>query len=349
MSTKQLPKFSLKAASIILLTSLIACQPAPKSTESTNESKSQVTLRTAHSSWIEEHFQTEIVKIGLEKLGYKVATPKEIEYPAIYISVANGDLDYSIIYYNPGHEAFFNNAGGESKLEGVGILTPNGIQGYQIDKKTADKYHITNLEQLKDPKIAKLFDSDGDGKANLVGCNAGWGCELNIEHHLEAYGLKDTVEHDRGQYIPLLANSITRYKQGESVIFYAYNPHWIGAVLKPDRDVVWLEVPFTSLPEGLGNITEEDTSVKGKNHGFPKTEQRIVANKKFLAANPIAKRWFELVQIPAEDINQESLRIQEGENKPEDIQRHAQEWVVNNQELFDSWLEEAKSYSDKKD
>ena len=333
-------KSSLATALIILLTGSIACQSSPKSSENTNGTTSKVTLRTAHSSWTEEHFQTEIVKIGLEKLGYQVETPKELDYPAIYISVANGDVDYSVIYYNPGHQAFFNNARGEAKLEGVGTLTPNGIQGYQIDKKTADKYNITNLEQLKKPEIAKLFDSDGDGKANLVGCNAGWACELIIEHHLEAYGLKDTVEQDRGQYTPLLANSITRYQQGESVIFYAYNPHWIGAILKPGQDVVWLEVPFTSLPKEMDNITEENTSVNGKNHGFSKTEQRIVANKKFLAANPIAKKWFELVQIPAEDINKESLRIKEGENKPEDIRRHSQEWVANNQDLFDSWIEE---------
>ena len=130
-------KLSLKTIPIILLTGLIACQPAPESSESTNGDQSQVALRTAHSSWIEEHFQTEIVKIGLEKLGYQVETPKEIEYPPIYISVANGDLDYSIVYYNPGHEAFFNNAGGEAKLAGVGMLTPDGIQGYQIDKKNS--------------------------------------------------------------------------------------------------------------------------------------------------------------------------------------------------------------------
>ena len=321
----------------------MACQPAPESSESTKGVTSQVSLRTAHSNWIEEHFQTEIVKIGLEKLGYQVETPKEIDYPAIYISLANGDLDYSIVYYIPGHKAFFENAGGEAKLEGVGLLTPDGVQGYQIDKKTAEQYNITNLEQLKDPKIAKLFDSDGDGKANLVGCNAGWACELIIDHHLEAYGLKETVEHDRGQYTPLLANSITRYQQGESVIFYAYNPHWISAVLKPDRDVVWLEVPFTSLPPKMGDITEKDTLVKGKNLGFPKIEQRVVANKKFLADNPMAKRWFELVQIPAEDINTESLRIKEGENKPEDIRRHAQEWVAKNQDLFNNWIKEVQA------
>ena len=344
MSLKQLQltKFSLMTVLLVSLTSLIACQPAPESSENTNGSTGQVTLRTAHSSWVEEHFQTEVVKIGLEQLGYQVETPKEIEYPPIYISVANGDLDYSVVYYNPGHQAFFDNAGGEAKLTGVGTLTSDGVQGYQIDKKTADKYQISNIEQLKDPKIAKLFDSDGDGLANLVGCNPGWACELLIDHHIEAYGLEDTVEHDRGQYTALLANSITRYKQGKSVIFYAYNPHWVGAILKPDQDVVWLEVPFTSVPPKMDNISEEHTIVKGKNHGFPTGVQRIVANKKFLADNPTAKRWFELVQIPAEDINQESLRIKDGENKPKDIRRHAQEWVANNQELFDSWIEQAK-------
>ena len=340
MLAQQLLKLSFNSALILLLSSLTACQPA---SESSNGSKSQATLRTAHSSWVEEHFQTEIVKIGLEKLGYQVETPQEIEYPPIYISVANGDLDYSVVYYNPGHNEFFKNAGGETKLEGVGVLTPDGIQGYQIDKKTADKYKITNIEQLKDPKIAKLFDSDGDGKANLVGCNAGWACELVIDHHLDAYGLKNTVEHDRGQYTALLANSITRYKQGEPIIFYAYNPHWISAILKPDQDVVWLDVPFTSLPKEMEQSTEKDTTVNGRNHGFPKTQQSILANKKFLDANPKAKRWFELVKIPAEDINQESLRIKDGENKPKDIQRHAQEWVVNNQELFDSWIEQVNN------
>ncbi len=34
--------------------------------------------------------------------------------------------------------------------------------------KTAEKYKITNVEQLKDPKIAKLFDSNGNGKADLT-------------------------------------------------------------------------------------------------------------------------------------------------------------------------------------
>ena len=59
-----------------------------------------------------------------------------------------------------------------------GYLVNGAAQGYLIDKKTADQYKITNIAQLKDPKIAKLFDTNGDGKADLTGCNPGWGCEV---------------------------------------------------------------------------------------------------------------------------------------------------------------------------
>ncbi|NET40903.1 glycine betaine/L-proline ABC transporter substrate-binding protein ProX [Okeania sp. SIO2B3] len=320
-----------------ILTSLLivftSCQKTPPGI---------VTIRSANSTWIQELFQTEIVNIGLEKLGYKIEKPKEIDYPAIYISLANEDLEYSTVYYEPQHNEFFENAGGEKKLEGVGILTPNGIQGYQIDKKTADKYNITNIEQLKNPEIAKLFDSDGDGKANLVGCNPGWRCELTIDYHLQAYELEDTVEHNQGQYEILLADAMTRYEQGKPIIYYAYEPHWISTQLKPNKDVVWLEVPFTSLPKSMENFSEEDTSLDGKNFGFRIIQQRIVANKKFLKNNPVAKRWFELVEIPVADMNEESLRIKEGEDQPEDILRHAQEWIKNNQEKYDNWLETAR-------
>ncbi|NES20757.1 MAG: glycine betaine/L-proline ABC transporter substrate-binding protein ProX [Symploca sp. SIO3E6] len=339
--------FSVVLAS--LLVGITACQtPPPATTESTESNQAAlpgkgVTARSAHSNWIEEHFQTEIVNIGLEKLGYRVAKPQEIDYPAIYLAIANGELDYSTINYEKTHLTILENSGGADKLEAVGVLTPDGRQGYQINKEVADEYNITNIEQLKDPKIAKLFDSDGDGKANLVGCNPGWGCELIIEHHLEAYGLQDTVEHDKGQYIALMADTITRYEQGANILYYAYNPHWVATTLKVDEDVLWLEVPFTSLPEEQGNLTEKDTSVDEKNLGFPTDRQRIIANKEFLAANPVAKRWFELVTIPAEDMNKESLRIKDGEDSAKDIRRHAEEWVEQNQELFDGWLEEAQA------
>lgn len=333
------PLFSLSLLSAML--GLIACQPNP---EASSESTNSLPVRSAHGSWVEESFQTAVVNIGLQKLGYSIDTPKELDYAAIYLSIANQEIDYSVVYYDVGYEAFFDAANRNNQLEGVGQLVPPGTQGYQIDKKTADEYGITNIEQLKDPKIASLFDSDGDGKADLTGCNPGWACGAVIDHHIEVYGLANTVEQNQGNYTALLADTIARYKEGKPILYYGYNPHWIFAVLKPNEDVISLQVPFTSLPESedMADLTAENTTFEGKNLGWPGVGQKFVVNREFVAKNPIAQRWFEVVTIPVADMNEVSFAIQEGANTPDDINRLAQEWVSENQAQFDTWLAEAK-------
>ena len=43
------------------------------------------------------------------------------------------------------------------RLDGKVAVVTGAAQGYLIDRKTAEKYHITNIAQLKDQKLAKLF------------------------------------------------------------------------------------------------------------------------------------------------------------------------------------------------
>jgi glycine betaine/proline transport system substrate-binding protein len=240
------------------------------------------------------------------------------------------------------HTVFFEKSGGSEKLERVGVIMKNVLQGYQIDKATSDQYNITTIEQLKKPEIAKLFDSDGDGKANLTGCNVGWGCALVIEQHLNTYKLQDTVEHDQGRYDILLADTITRHKQGQPILYYAFVPHWSGSIFKVNQDAVWLEVSSDSIPKLQENVTEKETSIPEQNLGLTVDQVRVIANKKFLEANPAAKSLFEQITIPIEDINIELRRAHEGEDSPEDIHRHAEEWVEKNQQQFDRWVEKAK-------
>jgi len=316
-----------------------------------------------------ESFQNEVINIGLKKLGYKMNTKKSGFSRDNYIAIANGDFDYTTTYNtNPWSKQAFEEAGGKEKLKIVGTLIPNFIGGYQIDKKTADKYKIINFQQLQDEKIAKLFDSDGNDKANIAHCNAP--CE-HIRKQLKAYGLENTVEYDTNRLgmcnmrlfvesRPCYEKTLTRYQEGKPILYYASQPEWIFSVLKQGQDVVCLEVPFT-----LDNLTEKDTLVDGKNLGFPIIQQRIVANKKFIEANPVAKRWLELVQIPLTDFNSEELRIKEAVDRLENnfsgftryrlekiysfldrklgnSHRQAKKWVKNNQQKFDRWLKEAK-------
>ncbi|AUG52721.1 glycine betaine/L-proline ABC transporter substrate-binding protein ProX [Thalassospira marina] len=300
-----------------------------------------VDVQPLKSSIAEETFQTDIVIKALEELGYNVKDIQEIEYATGIVAIANGDGTFMADYWDPLHADFYKNAGGDEKIYREGVYSPGALQGYLIDKKTAEKYNIKSIDQLKDPKIAKLFDINDDGKADLAGCNPGWGCEKVIEHHLDAYGLRDTVTHNQGSYSAIIADTITRYKQGEPILYYTWTPYWVSGVLVPGKDTVWLQVPFSSLP---GVNKDADTALPdGSNYGFQVNNQQIIANKKWAEENPAAAKLFSIMQISANDISAENLLMRDGQKSAEDIARHADAWIKANQSKFDGWLKEARA------
>ena len=304
-----------------------------------------IKVQALKSSLAEETFQTLLVNRALAKLGYEVQPIKEVEYPTMHIALANGDATFMADHWNPQHADYFKNAGGKDKLSREGVYSDNAAQGYLMDKKTAEAYKITNIGQLKDPKLAKLFDTDGDGKADLTGCTPGWGCETMIEHQLDAYKLRGSVTHKQGTYSALMADTITRFKAGQPILYYTWTPYWVSAELRPGKDVVWLEVPFSSLPGEQGKMDTKQPS--GKNYGFVVNTQHIVANKDFVAKNPAAGKLFEVMKVSVNDINAQNLRMSQGENQPQDVERHTDAWIKGHQKTFDGWIAQAMAVAKK--
>lgn len=303
-----------------------------------------ITVQPVQSTIAEETFQTLLVNKAMEKLGYTVKPTKEVDYNVAFTSIANGDATYLAVNWDPQQKDKYEMGGGDDKFYRKGVYVNNAAQGYLIDKKTADQYHITNLGQLKDPKLAKLFDSDGDGKADLTGGEPGWTTESIINHQIDAYGLKDTVTQRQGSYSALIADTISRYKSGQPVLYYTWTPYWVSSVLVPGKDVVWLQVPFSAMPEGL----QQDTALpNGKNYGFQVNTMRIVANKAFAKANPAAAKLFSIMKLNIGDISQQNMMMRKGQNKPADIEAHANAWINAHQNQFDSWIEQAKKAAEK--
>lgn len=283
----------------------------------------------------EERFRGEVAMAGLRELGYEVKEPKETEYATMMVALSYGDADFTVHLWDKLHDTFYQKVGGDDTLVKAGDVIPGVLQGYLIDKKTAEAHNIKYLTDLKKPEIAKLFDTNGDGKADLTGCNPGWGCELVIDHHLKAYDLEKTVTHNRGSYFALMADTIQRFKQGEPILYFTWVPQWIAGVLVEGKDVVWLEVPYTDLPDGKNDV---NTSFNGKNLGFAVDKVEAVLNKDFAKKNPAALKFLSLVQITTDDESAQNLKMQDGENSAKDISRHAAEWVAAHREQFDSWL-----------
>jgi len=297
-----------------------------------------ITVAPLRSSLAEEAFQTLLVSRGLQRLGYTVEPAKEVEPATAHLAVANGDATFMANHWSGLHQAFYVRSGGDAKLWHSEAYISGAAQGYLIDRKTAEQYHINNMAQLRDPKIARLFDADGDGKADLAGCTPGWGCELVVENHLTAYKLRKTVTHQQGNYPALMADVIQRHKLGKPVLYYTWTPYWVSAELVPGKDVVWLEVPFSSVPGGKKVDTRRPN---GKDYGTLPSVQRIVANRAFIDGNPAAAKLFSLMQLPIADINAQNLRMRDGEDKPVDVARHTDAWISAHQQEFDDWITQA--------
>ena len=296
-----------------------------------------VTVRPVVQPTIEEFFQGRIIDRALRDLGYTVAEPQEVIAQTAHLAVGTGDADYFTNSWDTLHEAFFKEAGGPDKISKVGVLVEGALQGYLVDKASYDA-GVKNLGDLKDPQIAAKFDEDGDGKADLAGCVPGWGCERVIEHQLTEFGLRDTITHNQGEYNAIIANTIARQKSGKPVLYYTWTPYFVSGAMVPGKDVEWLSVPYSSLPDGATASTE----FNGKNIGFAVDNLRIVARNDFLQANPAAAKLFEVAKIDINDISAENKQIADGENKSADIDRHVDDWIKAHQGEYDGWLKAAR-------
>ena len=304
-----------------------------------------IKVHSMHSNITEEKFQTIIINEALRALGYEILPINEVSYAVIYQTIAQNkgtkDIYYTSANWSPLHENMFEKAGGETAMYRKGEFVSGCAQGYLIDKKTADKYNIKYINDLKDPKIAMLFDTNGDGKADLSGCNPGWGCEEVIEHQLDAFELRDTVKHNQGEYSAIIAETIARFKQGKSVLYYTWTPYWVSGVMVPGRDTVWLQVTKNAHP-----VTKDTSLPNGANYGFNVNTMKIVANGDIAIHNKAAAKLFEIAKMDINDISAQNMLISKGEKNQKDIERHAQMWIKGHQKIFDSWVAEALKVAD---
>ncbi len=182
-----------------------------------NGSINAAEVRMARANWDTGYFQAEIYKQALEKMGYTVTDPKTMKPSVFYLAAAAGDLDLWVNGWFSTHDTYIKEAKGKVKAVG-NVMAKGGLQGYLVDKKTADKLGIKSVMDIK--KHAKQFDSDGDGKADMVACPPGWGCEKQITKHFAELGLGDFINPIQADYSASMADAIAKFKTGKSLLFY---------------------------------------------------------------------------------------------------------------------------------
>ncbi len=308
-----------------------------------------VTLQPARATWNTGFFQEALVRRGLETLGYTVKKPKDLSNPIFYKAVSLGDVDYWTNGWFPNHDSQLPK-GFYDKVEKVGyVAKAGGLQGYLVSKKDAEKFDIKSLDDFKRDEVKKAFDTNRDGKADLTACPPGWGCENIITHHMKVYDLSEHINPIKASYEAGMASAIAGYNAGDPLFFYTWAPNWTIFKLLPGKDVVWINVPEIKPTEaqspGVDRMTVsglEGAVSDPVKLGFVVSDIQIVANKKFTANNPAARKFFEEFTLPLIDINEQNTLMNEGEKSQEDIERHASEWIAKNQEQWNGWLTAAR-------
>ena len=335
---KQISSWTMGAAAAALIAGGAIAQEGP------GEGK---TVNMARPTWDTGWFTTEIYRQALQELGYEVGEPTTLDNPPFYQAVAQGDVDLWVEGWFPLHNTYEPTFSEGAELVG-NVAKGGALEGYLVDKESQEKFNITSLEDFKRDEVKEAFDRNGDGKADLVACPPGWGCELVIEHHLDEYGLRDHINPIKASYSASMGDAIAANEQGNPILFYTWTPNWTVNELAPGEDVMWIEVPHPSLPEEQAAL-EDATSLEGVTGcvndpclmGFPANDIRPVANSAFLEENPAVRTLLEEMSIPLEAIFAQNARMNDGEGDQADIERHASEWIEENRETFDGWIRAA--------
>lgn len=128
-------------------------------------------VRMARATWDTGWFQAEVYRQLIEALGYSVASISTMENEDFYRSAAAGEVDLWVNGWFPLHDAIIDELDARDRLEIVGTQVDAGaFQGYLVDLESVKQHDVTELSDLADPGVARRFDVDGDGKADLVGC-----------------------------------------------------------------------------------------------------------------------------------------------------------------------------------
>ena len=306
----------------------------------------------ARATWDSGYMQAAINAQLIGELGYTVSNPADstLDPNGFYPALDSGQYDLWVNGWFPLHGFYLEDErvsglSVDRDIEPVGYQVRSGaLQGYMIDKATADAEGITSMNQLANASVAQLFDQDGDGLADLIGCNAGWGCKETIDTHLSEHEWGDNVEQISGEYNELVSGVRDRVAAGEPALFYAWTPNWTYKVLTPGNEVVWLETDALDDEEG----TTEVTGMRGCasdpcNLGWAVSSIRAVVNKDFLGDHPDIRRLLEVVSIPLSDIAEQNARMADSDGySEEEIWADAAAWIETNRSTVDGWLELAR-------
>ncbi len=287
-------------------------------------------------NWPSVNATAHIMKVAIEQnLGLEVELQNGTN-PIVFEAMDSGSMHVHPEVWLPNqqnlHDTFV-------KDKGTVTMNTNGVAAFQgmcVDQATADANGITSIDDLTNPDIAAIFDTDGDGQGEVWIGAPGW-ASTNVEKiRAKSYGYDQTMELTESDETLAYANLDNAIKAGKPWVGFCYTPHYVFAlhelqvleepaydaskwkVIQPTDDPDWLEKSEAGVAWDLAYLhihyaKELETAYPGV--------ATLMANMK-LDTDTVSAMTFALVVDGKEPL------------------AYAQEWVAANEDTVLGWLSE---------
>jgi glycine betaine/proline transport system substrate-binding protein len=230
-----------------------------------------VDVTMGRADWATGYFQAAVYQQLMEELGYNVSEPSELELgPSLaYLSMAQGDFDFWVNSWYPGHISWWapelpdgTKVGEHLKAFGPtpdtagefvanftntgGSLVAGGLQGYLVTKSFADEYGLKTLDDLNNNADAlAAFDAadpvPGNGIADIYGCQESYTCDNIITNQI-AFSGWENIQQTIAGYDAMVAEAIDKANSDLPMVIYTWTPSAYITQLIPGDNVLWIGV-----------------------------------------------------------------------------------------------------------
>lgn len=280
--------------------------------------------------------RVQLIKILLEeKLGLEVDT-KTGDHATFYAGMhrGKGDIDVHPEVWQPNQGNFKTEYVDQKKTVVYSEKFVNATSGFCVPKSFSEEHNVKSVFDLARPDIARLLDSNGDGKGEIWLGKPGWASTNENSIKIRDYGLttfNEGIKADPAVNVAALAHAV---RSNKGYAFYCSRP---GEVWIQFEIVELEEPPYDPSCYKLINAKDnptwfEDSKITCK--GKPKTVT-VGWSKSLETRLPAVASLLSNIEYDAETIGLWSYEIGTKKRDPREV---VEEWIGANKKMVDSWF-----------
>ncbi|MEL7097731.1 MAG: glycine betaine ABC transporter substrate-binding protein [Pseudomonadota bacterium] len=253
------------------------------------------------------------------------------QQPVIYAGMDKGDgsIDIQPDMWMPNWQSAW-----DQYVEGNQTIRVNqpykGTSNLYVPAYMADK--VSSIEDLRDPEIAAMFDTDGNGLGEYWPGDVTWASTKRWQIKFKSYGLS-------GLWEPKIVSADT-FKAGLAAAYAASQPqlfyYWTPEALHSQYDL-----SIVGEPERFAGCEDVDLDAEDW-LGVSEFECVIAPNNVHVAysasleeRNPEVAAMLSRIQFTGDEVGGWILEMFEKKRDPAEV---AEEWIADNQEIVQKWI-----------